>query len=137
MGSGLGKNTAWRGDYDIQLFDRDTRRRSRLDALRFGDLVAIDGADARFGPSIKQGRITIGVVVHGDSTASGHGPGVTPLLTGPSSLLRPFRDDNANLAAILGIRNPEPARRVPTLIEREPSRPATRRYSARLAPSLT
>jgi hypothetical protein len=42
MGSGLGKNTVWRGDYDIQLFDPQLRRRYRLDTLRFGDLVAID-----------------------------------------------------------------------------------------------
>ena len=133
MGSGLGKNTVWRGDYDIQLFDPETRRRFRLDTLRFGDMVAIDGADSRFGPIIRQGRITIGVIVHGDSTASGHGPGVTPLLTGPISLIRPVRVLSANLASIFGIRAPAPARPVPTLIEQEPSRLGGGRYRARIA----
>ncbi len=118
MGSGLGKNTVWRGDYDIQLFDPGTRRRYRLHTLRFGDLVAVDGADTRFGPSVKQGRVTIGIVVHGDSTVSGHGPGLSPLLTGPSSVLSPVYQPAANLAAIFGIRAPVPARRAPTLIER-------------------
>jgi len=104
MGSGLGKNTAWRGDYDIQLADRATRERYRLGSLRFGDMVAITDADTRRGPSFRSGRVTIGVIVHGDSTASGHGPGVTPLITGPAELLRPLHAPNANLAEIFGVR---------------------------------
>ena len=119
MGSGLGKNTVWRGDYDIQLFDVETRRRLHLDSLRFGDMVAIDGADTRFGPSNRQGWVTLGVIVHGDSTVSGHGPGVTPLLTGPAELLRTRHDPRANLAEILGIRTASPSRRKLTLIERD------------------
>ena len=119
MGSGLGKNTAWRGDYDIQLADRPTRERYRLGSLRFGDFVAITDADTRRGPIWRGGRITIGVIVHGDSTVSGHGPGVTPLLTGPSELLRPRRDANANLAAALGVRQPVPPQERLTLAERD------------------
>lgn len=119
MGSGLGKNTAWRGDYDIQLADRAARERYRLGSLRFGDFVAITDADTRRGPSAREGRVTIGVIVHGDSTVSGHGPGVTPLLTGPSELLRPRRDANANLAAALGVRQPVPAQERLTLAERD------------------
>jgi hypothetical protein len=119
MGSGLGKNTAWRGDYDIQLADRETRLRHRLGSLRFGDLVAIVAGDTRFGPSYRSGRITIGVIVHGDSTVSGHGPGVTALLSGPSSLLRPRLDPDANLARILGVRALQPAVQRRTLSECE------------------
>ncbi|PTT82777.1 DUF4438 domain-containing protein [Pelomonas sp. HMWF004] len=119
MGSGLGKNTAWRGDYDIQLADRATRERYRLGSLRFGDFVAITDADTRRGPIWRGGRITIGVIVHGDSTVSGHGPGVTPLLTGPSDLLCPRRDADANLAAVLSVRQPVPARERLTLAERD------------------
>jgi hypothetical protein len=119
MGSGLGKNTAWRGDYDIQMSDRALRARHRLGSLRFGDLVAIVNADARRGPSVRQGRVTIGVIVHGDSTVSGHGPGVTPLITGPATQLRPYRDPGANIAAVLGIRTPVPPREQPTLPERD------------------
>lgn len=116
MGSGLGKNTAWRGDYDIQLFDPGIRRRFRLDALRFGDMIAVQDADTRFGPGYRRGRMTIGVIVHGDSTASGHGPGLTPLLTGPAGLLRPVYDANANLAAVFELRGLPPARSYPPLI---------------------
>lgn len=120
MGSGLGKNTAWRGDYDIQLADRATRERYRLGSLRFGDMVAITNADSRRGPSHSQGRVTIGVIVHGDSTVSGHGPGVTPLLTGPADLLRPQHEPRANLAEIFGVRTAAPPRNQPTLPERDP-----------------
>ena len=122
MGSGLGKNTAWRGDTDIQLVDRETRRRYRLGSLRFGDMVAIVGNDTRFGPSAQTPRVTIGVVVHGDSTVSGHGPGVTALLTGPLTHLRPLLNPDANLAEILGVRRAQaPAERATlTEIDRRP-----------------
>lgn len=117
MGSGLGKNTAWRGDYDIQLGDRATRERFRLGSLRFGDMVAIIDGDVRQGPAYRRGRISIGVIVHGDSTVSGHGPGVAVLLTGPAQLLWPLHDANANLAHLLGIRRAAPPRQHLTLIE--------------------
>src|SRR5262249_22941715 len=84
--------------------------RYRLGSLRFGDMVAIVQADNRFGPIYRQGWVTIGVIVHGDSTASGHGPGVTPLLSGPMQRLRPVHSPQANLALILGLRALPPAR---------------------------
>ncbi|MEW6707810.1 MAG: DUF4438 domain-containing protein [Pseudomonadota bacterium] len=119
MGSGLGKNTAWRGDYDIQLADRATRERYHLGSLRFGDLVAITDADTRRGPLYRSGRITVGVIVHGDSTASGHGPGVTPLLTGPAQLLRPLHAPQANLAEVFDVRRAVPPRERLPLTERD------------------
>lgn len=119
MGSGLGKNSAWRGDYDIQLADRATRDRHRLGSLRFGDFVAIIDADTRRGPLYRSGRVTIGVIVHGDSTVSGHGPGVTPLLTGPASRLRPMLAPDANLAEVFGIRRAVPPRQRLPLAERD------------------
>lgn len=109
MGSGLGKNTVWRGDYDIQLFDAGVRDRYRLGSLRFGDFVAICDGDARFGPAYRQGRVTFGIIVHGDSTVSGHGPGVTPLLTGLGSCLQPVLDPQANLAVRFNLRTLPPA----------------------------
>jgi hypothetical protein len=134
MGSGLGKNTAWRGDYDIQLADRATRQRYRLGSLRFGDMVAISDADTRRGPSYRAGRTTIGVIVHGDSTVSGHGPGVTPLLTGPSAKIAPVCDDRANLAEIFGVRRAMPLRDERTLSERYPTeRCVAREVPPRLA----
>lgn len=119
MGSGLGKNTVWRGDYDIQLADPTIRAHYRLGSLRFGDLVAIIDSDTRRGPSFRGGRVTIGVVVHGDSTVSGHGPGVTPLLSGTVAKLRPALDPDANLATIFNIRAAAVPRSQPTLPERD------------------
>lgn len=100
MGSGLGKNNIWRGDTDIQLFDPGMRRRYGLETLRFGDLVAVIDSDARYGAAWRSGRTTIGVVVHSDSTVAAHGPGMTALLTGPSTRLRPVRDSTANIAFV-------------------------------------
>ncbi|WP_346778380.1 hypothetical protein [Paraburkholderia sp. Tr-20389] len=107
-----------RGDYDIQLADRATRQRYRLGSLRFGAPVAITNADARQGPIYAQDRVTIGVIVHGDSTVSGHGPGVTPLLTGPSSLLKPMHGPRSNLTAIFRLRAIQAPSLQPTFIER-------------------
>jgi hypothetical protein len=104
MGSGIGRDNAARGDYDIQLFDPQVRRRYGLDRLRFGDLVAIRGADTRFGRAFHTGYTTIGVVVHSDSTKSGHGPGVVTLITGEARFLAPRYAPRANLAAVLGLR---------------------------------
>lgn len=118
MGSGLGKSSAARGDYDIQLFDRGIVRRLRLDTLRFGDIVAIVEADGRYGRAYRTGCVTIGIVVHGDSTVAGHGPGVTTLLSGPAGRFRLHSDTRANLALAYGIRRAAPPRRRATLMEK-------------------
>ncbi len=119
MGSGLGKNSVWRGDYDIQLTDPAIYQRYHLGKLRFGDLVAICDGDSRFGPAYRQQRVTIGIIVHGDSTVSGHGPGVTPLLTGSSRRLRPIVDAQANLAALFQLRTLPPAKTYSPLIHQQ------------------
>jgi len=72
-------------------------------------LVAIGSADTRHGPSYRQGRITFGIIVHGDSTVSGHGPGVMPLLTGSCQRLQPLYDGGANFAALFNLRSLPPA----------------------------
>jgi hypothetical protein len=116
MGSGLGRNTASRGDYDIQLADPGAVRRYRLDTLRFGDLVCIEGADAQHGPIWRKGRRSVGVVVHGDSTVSGHGPGVCVLMSGAATEIEPVFDARANIAAVLGVREPKPPKAHPRLV---------------------
>jgi Domain of unknown function (DUF4438) len=114
IGSGRGQNTVSRADFDIELFDRGVRRRQGLDTLRFGDLICIEGADSRFGFSVRHGYLTFGVIAHSDSTVSGHGPGVVALMTGPASVLRPIFDHNANIAALYQRRQlATPQRRVP------------------------
>lgn len=104
MASGLGRDNTVRGDYDIQLSDPAVRRRFGLDRLRFGDLVAIQHADNRFGRSWHGEYTSIGVVVHGDSVKAGHGPGVVTLISAESRYLELVHDDKANLARVLGLR---------------------------------
>lgn len=104
MGSGLGRNNVYRGDYDINLFDDAMVERYRLDELRLGDFVAILDADSTYGRHYYAGAVSVGVIVHGDSYVSGHGPGVTGLLTSRSGQIEPVLDASANLADLLGLR---------------------------------
>lgn len=103
MGSGLGANDCHRGDYDIQLFDEETVEKYGLKKLRFGDIVAIQDADHSYGRIYKKGAVSIGVVVHGRCVVSGHGPGVTTILTSPDGVIQPFMDENANIGYYLKI----------------------------------
>lgn len=97
MGSGLGKVHTYAGDYDIQMFDEPTVRTFKLKTLRFGDIVAIIGADHSYGRIYRQSSVTIGVIVHSCSINAGHGPGVTTLLTSKDGLIDPVIDKQANL----------------------------------------
>lgn len=97
MGSGLGTVSAHSGDYDIQLFDRKAIVEYRLDSLRFGDIVAIMDSDASYGWIYREGAVTIGVIAHSDSVISGHGPGVTTILTSSSGRIAPVLNRDANL----------------------------------------
>ena len=98
MGSGLGSSNSVTGDYDITVFDEAIAKEYGLHDLRFGDIVALLDADNRHGYSYRTGACTIGVVVHGDSFISGHGPGVATLMTAKTPLIEPFIDEKANLA---------------------------------------
>lgn len=101
MGSGLGRSTVVRGDYDIQTFDDTMAREHGLHELRLGDLVAITDADHSYGRIYRTGAISVGVVVHGRSYVAGHGPGVTSLLTSADGKIEPVIDEKANLANLL------------------------------------
>jgi len=60
MGSGLGADQTYSGDYDIQLFDKSTVEEYGLEDLRLGDLVAIRNADHSYGRIYREGAISIG-----------------------------------------------------------------------------
>ena len=104
MGSGLGRDNVFRGDYDINLFDPAMVEKHDLDDLRFGDFVAILDADATYGRHYFTDAVSIGIVVHGDSVMAGHGPGVTGLLTSRQGDILPVIDRSANIADLLGLR---------------------------------
>ncbi|MFU8878138.1 MAG: DUF4438 domain-containing protein [Wenzhouxiangellaceae bacterium] len=105
MGSGLGRDQTFTGDYDIQMFDPETVAEYNLETLRFGDIVAIIDADSSYGRIYRQGAITIGSVSHGRSDSAGHGPGVTTLFTSTVGNIEPFIDPRANLAVLLEMRD--------------------------------
>jgi len=98
MGSGLGRSTVVRGDYDIQTFDDELAEKHGLRELRLGDVVAISDADNSFGRIYRSGAISVGVVVHGGSFVAGHGPGVTTILTSAKGEIDVELDEHANLA---------------------------------------
>ncbi len=84
-GNGLGRPAAgW--DLDLQLGPGDGQD------LRLGDLVAITDIDARYNMGYRRDWVSIGVTVHGSSPLPGHGPGITPILTGPRALIAPRED---------------------------------------------
>ncbi|HHT9115695.1 MAG: DUF4438 domain-containing protein [Planctomycetes bacterium] len=103
MGSGLGSQHCYRGDYDIQLFDKENVKKRHLQTLRFGDIVAIMDADHTFGRIYKTGAVSIGVIVHSNCVTAGHGPGVTTLLTSAEGKIVPSIDSTANIGAYLKI----------------------------------
>lgn len=103
MGSGLGREHVFRGDYDVQLFDQDAVAELGLEDLRLGDLVAVEDADHTFGRSYRRGAVSIGVIVHTCCKTAGHGPGITSLMSSPDGRIVPVEDPGANIAACLGI----------------------------------
>ena len=103
MGSGLGHPDPGTGDYDITTQDPKAVKKYGLDRLRFGDFVAILDADNTYGRHYYEGAVTIGVVAHSDSFLSGHGPGVSTLLSSKKGHIKPKLSKNANLAQILKI----------------------------------
>ena len=111
MGSGLGSRHSYSGDYDIQLGEKESIRKFGLQNLRIGDLIAISDADCRFGRSLRSGAMSIGVIVHGACITSGHGPGVTVLMTTVKKLIVPRIEESANLSVCLGIGREKAGRR--------------------------
>lgn len=103
MGSGLGSQHCYRGDYDIQLFDKQHVDRYHLQTLRFGDIVAIMDADHTYGRIYRTGAVSIGVIVHSNCATAGHGPGVTTLFTSAGGKIIPYIDNNSNIGIYLSI----------------------------------
>lgn len=97
MGSGLGSSDMHSGDYDIMTRDEATIQALGLESLCYGDFVYIEDHCNTYGADFIQGAGTWGIIIHSDSYVSGHGPGVTVLLTSREPLLVPFIDKKANL----------------------------------------
>ncbi len=103
MGSGVGRAHVGAGDYDVMTSDPDTVKKYKLDRMRFGDFVALMDHDNSYGRAFVRGAVSIGIVVHSDCRLAGHGPGISTLMTCPTSLIEPVSDPKANMADLLGI----------------------------------
>lgn len=91
-------------DQDFMTGDRAEIAARGLDRLRLGDVVAVRDEDHGWGRGHHPGAVTIGLVIHGDSAWTGHGPGVLDLLSSRSGAITPRLDSGANLALGLDLR---------------------------------
>ncbi|MGL5312713.1 MAG: DUF4438 domain-containing protein [Peptostreptococcaceae bacterium] len=98
MGSGIGSPNAYSGDYDIMTADMDEIKKLGLDKLRFGDIVLLQDCDNNYGTGFFRGAVSIGVIIHSDCVKSGHGPGVTVIMSSKESNIEGIIDSNANIA---------------------------------------
>ena len=100
MGSGSGRLSA-ATSIEIQSGDESALKRHGLEALQLGDLVAFRDWDATYFTGYRKDAVTVGVVSYGGSRLSGHGPGVTILLSSAGGHIAPVIDPSANLATLL------------------------------------
>jgi hypothetical protein len=87
-GNGLGRPAvSW--DLDLQLPPPapPSAPDGGAPGVLLGDFVAVTDIDARYNMGYRKGWVTVGIVVHGASPLPGHGPGITPILTGPAQVL--------------------------------------------------
>lgn len=104
MGSGIGSTTAFSGDYDIMTGDLEANKQFGIDELRFGDLVMLRDCDNTYGRQYLKGSVSIGVVVHSDCIKSGHGPGVTVIMSSKTSKIKGVLNKDSNIANYLNIK---------------------------------
>ncbi len=103
MGSGIGSANSYVGDYEIQSVSEEIIKEYGLDSIRLGDFIAITDHDCSYGPRYHDGAITVGVVTHGSSKLSGHGPGISVICTSTNGLIEPIVTRRANLAEFLDL----------------------------------
>ena len=96
MGSGFGGSLPI-GDVDFMTSDREYIKECGLDDIKLGDVVMVKDIDTRYGCSYKRGAVSLGIIVHGDSPGSGHGPGVTFFMASDKPLIVPVINKSANI----------------------------------------
>lgn len=97
MGSGIGSSTGHMGDYDIMTGDEEILKELGLMDLCFGDFVLLEDCDNTYGRQYLKGAKTLGIIIHSNCVLSGHGPGVTTLLSSREGRLIPKISKKANL----------------------------------------
>lgn len=104
MGSGA-ELTADYVDQDFMTGDRAQIAELGLDRLRLGDVVVVRDQDHTWGRGFYRGAVSIGLIIHGDSAWTGHGPGVLDLMSSRAGGIAPAIDPDANIAWRLGLRD--------------------------------
>ncbi|ABR46257.1 conserved hypothetical protein [Alkaliphilus metalliredigens QYMF] len=104
MGSGIGGATAYSGDYDIMTGDKDANREFGINELKFGDLVLLRDCDNTYGRQYLKGAVSIGIVVHSDCIKSGHGPGITVIMSSKKPIIKAIINKEANISNYLQIK---------------------------------
>lgn len=102
VGAGAGL-TSEGGSLHIQSTDRAALAEHGLDALRLGDVVAIQDTDSRYNHGYLRGAMSIGIVGQTDGPRAGYGPGMTVVMTAPGGQLGCHDAPGTNIADILGL----------------------------------
>ncbi|KKH69017.1 hypothetical protein DU75_09545 [Methanosarcina mazei] len=84
--------------------DEEANREFGLNKLRFGDIVLLRDCDNTNGRQYLKGSVSIGVVVHSDCIKSGHGPGITVIMSSKSTKIKGIESQDANIACYLGVK---------------------------------
>ena len=85
------------GDYDIMTQDDGANEKYGLRNLRIGDFVLLEDCDNYCGRGYMEGSVSIGIIIHSDCIAPGHGPGVTVMMTCRTGQIVGVLDKDANL----------------------------------------
>ena len=107
MGSGIGGGSGGipdLGDFDIESTCPELTVKYGYGDIRIGDIVAVKDMLSHYARGICPGAVTIGVVSHGASNMSGHGPGVAPIMSCRTDRLKPVLNKNSNVAYWLDLR---------------------------------
>lgn len=98
MGSGVGSGIPYTGDYDIMTHDKELMKETGIDQLKYGDFVLLEDSANVYGlGGYYRGASTIGIIVHSDCMTTGHGPGVTVILSTNEPVIEGKIDSSANI----------------------------------------
>jgi len=95
IGSGIGAEVSYKGDYAIMTADKEELRKWGLNKLKFGDLVLLRDCDNTYGRGYLKGAVSVGVIIHSDCILAGHGPGVVTIMSCKTPKIIPRFDDKA------------------------------------------
>ena len=90
-------------DQDMMTPEWEELKEMGLHKLKLGDIVAISNTDHRYSRRYMEGAVTIALIMHGDSSWLGHGPGCQELMSCISGEIRPIFDPNCNIGLLMDL----------------------------------